>query len=96
MFQNTSPITANIDYSQYLEITCKKDCRYCTKLQEDINSAAKWEVDLLMACHFENCTILTFTQKKRPFKHDYNLLNLTLEPVASAKYLGVTLKSNFK
>jgi hypothetical protein len=38
----------------------------------------------------------TITQKKTSFKHDYMLHNHILEPVTSAKYLGVTLQSNLK
>jgi hypothetical protein len=42
--------------------------------------------------------VLTITQKKTPFKHDYILHTHILEPVrvTSAKYLGVTLQSNLK
>jgi hypothetical protein len=39
---------------------------------------------------------IAITQKKTPFKHDYILHNHILEPVTSAKYLGVTLQSNLK
>lgn len=77
----------------YREITCQQDC---TNLQKDLNAAAKWEADWLMAFHPGKCTILTITQQKQPFKHDYILHNHTLELVTSAKYLGVTLQSNLK
>jgi hypothetical protein len=42
------------------------------------------------------CIRVPDTQKKTPFKHDYILHNRILEPVTSAKYLGVTLQSNLK
>ena len=51
--------------------------------------------DWLMAFHPDKCTVLTITQKKTPFKHDYILHNHILEPVTSAKYLGVS-QSNLK
>jgi hypothetical protein len=75
------------------EITCQDDCK---KLQSDLDAAARWEADWLMAFHTDKCTVLTITQKKTPFKHDYILHNHILEPVTSAKYLGVTLQSNLK
>jgi hypothetical protein len=49
-----------------------------------------------MAFHPDKCTVLIITQNKTPFKHDYILHNHILEPVTSAKYLGVTLQSNLK
>jgi hypothetical protein len=75
----------------YKEITCQDDCK---KLQSDLDAAARWEADWLMAFHPDKCTVLTITQKKTPFKHDYILHNHILEPVTTAKYLGVTLQSN--
>jgi hypothetical protein len=73
--------------------TCQDDCK---KLQSDLDAAARWEADWLMAFHQDKCTVLTITQKKTPFKHDYILHNHIREPVTSAKYLGVTLQSNLK
>jgi hypothetical protein len=77
----------------YKEIACQDDRK---KLQSDLDAAARWEVDWLMACHPYKCTILTITQNKTPFKHDYILHNRILKPVTSAKYLGVTQQSNLK
>jgi hypothetical protein len=54
------------------EITCQDDCK---KLQSDLDAAARWEADWLMAFHPDKCTVLTITQKKTPFKHDYILHN---------------------
>jgi hypothetical protein len=51
----------------------------------DLDAAARWEADWLMAFHPDKCTVLTITQKKTPFKHDYMLHNHILEPVTSAK-----------
>jgi len=77
----------------YRTITSANDCE---ALQNDLNAAARWESDWLMAFHPDKCNVLTVTQKKHPFKHDYILHNHTLELVTSAKYLGITLQSNLK
>jgi hypothetical protein len=75
----------------YKEITCQD---YCKKLQSDLDAAARWEADWLMAFHPDNCTVLAISQKKTPFKHDYILHNHILKPVTSAKYLR-RLKKKF-
>ena len=77
----------------YREITSQDDCN---KLQTDLNAAAQWESDWLMAFHPDKCTKLTISHKKHTFNHNYTLHNHTLESVTSAKYLGVTLQSNLK
>jgi hypothetical protein len=51
----------------YKEITCQDDYK---KLQFDLDAAARWEADWLMAFHPDKCTVLTITQKKTPFKHE--------------------------
>lgn len=66
------------------------------KLQEDLNSAAKWEEDWLMSFHPDKCSILQITQKKQPIKHDYILHGHTLKTETSTKYLDITIKSRFK
>jgi hypothetical protein len=45
----------------YKEITCQDDCK---KLQSDLDAAARWEADWLMAFHPDKCTVLTITQKQ--------------------------------
>ena len=77
----------------YREISSQEDCN---KLQSDLNAAAQWESDWLMAFHPDKCTKLTISHKKHTFNHNYILHNHTLESVSSAKYLGVTLQSNLK
>jgi retron-type reverse transcriptase len=47
----------------YKEITCLDDCK---KLQSDLDAAARWEADWLMAFHPDKYTILTITQNKTP------------------------------
>jgi hypothetical protein len=71
--------------------------KYCTvvvQMQRKPRAGANRAIT--MAFHPDKCTVLTITQKKTPFKHDYILHNHILEPVTSAKYLGVTLQSNLK
>ena len=77
----------------YKEITCQDDCK---KLKSDLDAAARWEADWLVAFHPDKCTVLTITQTKTPFKHDCIFHNQILEPVTSGEYLGVTLRSNLK
>ncbi|XP_071123809.1 uncharacterized protein [Mytilus edulis] len=68
----------------------------CDALQLDLDAAARWKQDWLMAFHPDKCTVLTVSQKKNPFKHDYIHHNHKLELVSSAKYLGITLQANLK
>jgi hypothetical protein len=77
----------------YKTIKSQKDC---DSLQEDVDAAARWESDWLMAFHPNKCTVLTITNKKNPVRHKYLLHNYTLESVSSAKYLGITLQSDLK
>jgi hypothetical protein len=65
------------DSIMYKEITCQDDCK---KLQSDLDAAARWEADWLMAFHPDKCTVLTITQKKTPFKHDYGDLKWSPDP----------------
>jgi hypothetical protein len=51
----------------YKTIKSQKDC---DSLQEDLDAAARWESDWLMAFHLS---------KKNPVKHNYLLHNHTLE-----------------
>ena len=77
----------------YREIKTQDDCH---KLQLDLDSAARWESDWLMAFHPDKCTNLSISQKKNNYRHNYILHNHILESVTSAKYLGITLQSNLK
>ena len=77
----------------YKTIKSQKDCDI---LQEDLDAAARWESDWLMAFHPDKCSVLTITNKKNPVKHNYLLHNHTLESVSSAKYLVITLQSDLK
>ena len=77
----------------YMPVRSQSDC---LKLQADLDAAAKWEKDWLMAFHPDKCTFLSVTTKHQPVQHNYILHNHTLESVTSAKYLGITLQSNLK
>ncbi|KAK3087114.1 hypothetical protein FSP39_001879 [Pinctada imbricata] len=68
----------------------------CDKLQHDLDAAAKWESDWLMAFHPDKCTKLTISHKKQKYTHHYILHNHILESVDHAKYLGITLQSDLK
>jgi myo-inositol-hexaphosphate 3-phosphohydrolase len=65
-------------------------------LQDDLEAAAKWEEDWLMAFHPDKCNLLSITTKRKPEHVYYNLHGHILESVDSAKYLGITLQSNLK
>jgi hypothetical protein len=77
----------------YRDIKTQDDC---LKLQQDLDSAARWEADWLMAFHPDKCTKLTISPKKQSIQHNYILHNHILESVTSAKYLGITLQSSLK
>ena len=70
----------------YRDIKTQDDC---LKLQQDLNSAARWETDWLMAFHPNKCTMYqahSFLPKNQPIKHNDILHNHILESVISAKY----------
>ena len=77
----------------YKTIKSQKDC---DSLQEDLDAAARWESDWLMAFHPDKCSVLTITNRTNPVKHNNLLHNHTLESVSSAKYPGITLQSDLK
>ena len=77
----------------YMPIKSQHDCN---KLQQDLDAAARWERDWLMAFHPDKCSVLSVTKTKQPIQHIYILHNHILEYVSSAKYLGITVHSNLK
>jgi hypothetical protein len=46
----------------YRDIKTQDDC---LRLQQDLDSAARWEADWLVAFHREKCTKLTVSKKKK-------------------------------
>ena len=77
----------------YMPIKSQHDCN---KLQQDLNAAARWKSDWLMAFHPDKCSVLSVTIKKQPIQHNYILHNHILESVSSAKYLDITVQYNLK
>ena len=67
----------------YRKIQSRKDC---LDLQDDLEAAAKWEKDWLMAFHPDKCNPLSITTKRKPEHFYYNLHSHILESVDSAKY----------
>ena len=49
-----------------------------------------------MEFHPHKCKVLTITNKTKPLKISYNIHNVTLEKVDSAKYLGVEIHKKAK
>ena len=72
-------------------VTCQDDCK---KLQSDLDAAARWEADWLSTQI--NVQYSPSLKRKHPSNMTNILHNHILEPVTSAKYLGVTLQSNLK
>ena len=77
----------------YMPIKSQHDCN---KLQQDLDAAARWESDWLMAFHPDKCSVLSVTKKKQQIQHNYILHNHIFESVSSAKYLGITVQYNLK
>ncbi|KAK3085493.1 hypothetical protein FSP39_004174 [Pinctada imbricata] len=63
-------------------------------LQNDLYSLASWEKNWGMQFHPEKCNSMSITRSRSPFKSTYTLKGHQLEPVNTAKYLGITLSSN--
>ena len=67
-----------------------------TKLQHDLDAAARWEQDWLMSFHPDKCSVLNVTNKRNPITHNYTLHGHTLTVETSTKYLGITIQNNLK
>ena len=63
-------------------------------LQRDLNTLQTWEAANCMEFHPEKCQILRITKKQTPILANYNIHNVSLSPVDSAKYLGVNIDCN--
>ena len=64
------------------------------QLQEDLDQLAIWEDRWLMSFHPDKCINLPISRSRNPHQSQYSLHGHTLETVSSAKYLGVTIKSD--
>ena len=63
-------------------------------LQEDLDSLSQWAHKWQMIFNASKCVHLTITRKLSPFPSTYSICNHTIQQVASAKYLGITLTNN--
>ena len=77
----------------YRNIESPTDCQI---LQDDLNSLAQWEADWQMKFNVAKCHSMRVTRHP-PDKHiqfEYTLHQQRLEPVQSAKYLGITISDD--
>ena len=65
-------------------------------LQNDLDKLIEWETKWKMEFHPQKCQTIHFSRNKTPIKQQYTPRGHSLESVDSAKYLGVTLKSDLK
>ena len=72
----------------YRTIKTEEDARI---LQRDLNTLQTWETSNRMEFHPEKCQILRITKKHTPILANYNIHNVSLSLVDSAKYLGVNI-----
>ena len=81
------------DTIMYLTISSMSDAQ---KLQNDLDKLASWENKWDMSFHPQKCNVLSITNNRSIIHYPYILHGNLLEHVDKAKYLGVTLQSNFK
>jgi hypothetical protein len=80
------------DTIAYLALKTPEDA---SKLQEDLDRLADWEVKWQMEFHPEKCQVLHITRNRtRRINSSYTLHGHTLEVVDAAKYLGITFTSD--
>ena len=77
----------------YLAIKSKQDSQ---QLQEDLDRLGMWEKKWEMEFHQDKCEVIHITHNKKVIQHQYSLHGHILKSVDSAKYLGVTISSDFK
>ena len=62
-------------------------------LQKDLDTLQAWEIENKMEFHPDKCQVLRITNKHNPIQVPYNIHNVLLSVVPSAKYLGVHIDS---
>ena len=62
-------------------------------LQRDLNTLQAWEIENKMEFHPDKCQVLRITNKHNPIQVPYNIHNVMLSIVPSAKYLGIHIDS---
>lgn len=76
----------------YREISNAKDTE---QLQKDLEALENWEKTWMMRFNPTKCNIIRIPPKnKEPIQYPYTLHGHILEPVDSAKYLGVSISNN--
>ena len=63
-------------------------------LQADLDTLQEWELRWDMEFNPGKCQVINITKSRVPFQSQYTLHGQTLEPVDSAKYLGVTISQD--
>ena len=72
----------------------KNNADHC-QLQGDLDKLQEWEQKWQMAFNAEKCEVIRITNKKRPLCSDYFIHNQKLALRTEAKYLGVTIGSDY-
>ena len=65
-------------------------------LQEDLNKLGQWENEWYMKFHPDKCNVIRITNKTKKTDTNYHLHGHTLELLASAKYLGLTITNKLQ
>ena len=60
-------------------------------LQKDLDTLQMWEKINKMEFHPQKCQVMSITNKRSPYKHTYQIHNISLQKVNKAKYLGITI-----
>jgi len=81
------------DTIDYMAISSEADAQ---TLQEDLDKLAAWELNWKMKFHPDKCNVLTVTNKRNKIQNQYQLHGHILQPVTSAKYLGVTATNSLR
>ena len=72
----------------YREIKTQQDTH---TLQKDLDTLQMWEKINKMEFHPQKCQVMSITNKRSPYKHTYQIHNISLQKVNKAKYLGITI-----
>ena len=81
------------DTIAYLTIKGLQDAE---QLQEDLNMLGEWEQKWLMEFHPQKCEVLSISKSRNVTYHPYKLHGHELKHTSQAKYLGITMTSDFR
>ena len=79
------------DTAVYLTVTSSEDAN---TLQADLDTLQEWERTWDMEFNPSKCQVLHITRSRQPLQSQYTLHRQFLEPVDSAKYLGVNISQS--